>query len=311
MSATMNRLQIPKGVIEGLTGIKERRFFGPGATPSEVATLAAKKVIEESGIDPNSIGCLINTSVCRDYLEPSVACLVHGNLKLSPHCLNYDVTNACLGFLNGMNNIIMMIETGLIQYGLIVDGENSREVVEATLNRLQAPNLTKDEFFDNFATLTLGSGAVAMLLAHRDVCPKGHRVNGFANLAATEHSHLTYGQRDHMKTDALGLLNAGAELAGRAWKVAAEELDNWSDEAIDLYAPHQVSVSHMEAVRKVLGISREKVFLNLFTLGNMGPAAIPITMKMAEEQGRLKRGDHVALLGIGSGLNCAGMSITW
>ncbi|MFT4822777.1 MAG: 3-oxoacyl-[acyl-carrier-protein] synthase III, partial [Cryomorphaceae bacterium] len=126
-SATLDRFGIPLGSMERLTGIKERRFWDAGTAPSDVATGAARKVIEESGINPDEIGCIINTSVSKDYIEPSVACLVHGNLKLSPKCRNYDIGNACLGFIDGMSNILMMLETGQIKYGLVVNGESSRD----------------------------------------------------------------------------------------------------------------------------------------------------------------------------------------
>ena len=76
------------------------------------ARLEAEEAIEEAGVDRDKIGVLINTSVCRDYLEPSTACLVHGNLGLHERCLNFDIGNACLAFLNGMDVAARMIERG-------------------------------------------------------------------------------------------------------------------------------------------------------------------------------------------------------
>lgn len=311
ISDTLSKIEIPLGSLERLTGIRERRFWDSGTMPSEVAALAARKVIDQTGIDPQAIGCVISTSVSKDYIEPSVACLVHGILKLSPHCRNYDIGNACLGFLDGISNIMLMIERGLIQYGLVVAGESSREPIEATIKSLQGPNISMDMYRENFATLTLGSGAVAMLLTHKDFSRTGHLINGSISLAATKYNRLSVGQRDGGKTDAHALLVAGVELAKEAWKLAGEKLENWSDDTIDLYAPHQVSVRHMDTLNKALGLTPEKVFLNVQTLGNIGPAAVPITLKMADESGRLKQGNHIALLGIGSGLNCTGMSVSW
>ena len=308
---TLERLGLPRGQLAGLTGIRERRFWDPGVTPSDAATLAARKLLDTSGVSADSIGCLISTSVCKDYIEPSVACLVHGNLGLPASCLNYDIGNACLGFLNAMAVAAMMIETHEIAYALIVDGESAREVVEATVGRLGRPDTTIDDFRENFATLTVGSGAVAMLLTHIERSRSGHLVNGWVNLAATKHNRLCVGQRDWMRVDASALLVAGVELARRTWALAGERLANWSDETISLYAPHQVSVRNQKALNEALGISPEKVYLNLFTLGNIGPAALPITLAMADEEGRARPGDHIALMGIGSGLNCAMMSVGW
>jgi len=311
MAATMQRLSIPSGRLEALSGIRERRFWDHGTMPSDVATIAARKVIAQAGIDPGAIGCLINTSVCKDYIEPSVACLVHGNLGLAPSCMNYDISNACLGFLNGMTSVGMMIEAGLIEYGLVVDGEGAQEAVMATVRRLQADGVSQQEFRDNFATLTLGSGAVAMLLCRKDLSRAGHSLNGAVTLAATEHNRLCVGQPEYMRTDASALLVAGVKLAAETWRVATDELADWSDEQIAMYIPHQVGSRHMAAVAEALEIKPHKLHLNFQTLGNIGPAALPITLAMAEEAGRVKAGDHVALLGIGSGLNCSMMSVSW
>lgn len=311
LSATMKRLNIPRGIIVGLTGIQERRFWDKGTMPSDVATIAGRKVLVASGIDPQEIGCIINTSVCKDYIEPSVACMVHGNLGLSPSCINYDIGNACLGFMNAMVTISLMIESGIIKYGMIVDGEGSQEVMHATLKRLQSDSISEKEFRDEFATLTLGSGAVAMILGHRSLSRSGHVINGAVTRAATAHSRLCLGQPDRMYADASSVLIHGVQLAQRTWKLAETELDSWSDETIDIYIPHQVSQRNMDVLNQTLGTTPEKFHLNFYTLGNIGPAALPITLAQADETGRLHSGSHVALMGIGSGLNCTMMSVTW
>lgn len=311
ISETMQRLGIPRGRLEQLSGIRERRFWDEGTLPSAVATVAARKAIAAADIDPERIGIVINTSVCQDYLEPSTACFVHRNLGLTPRAINYDVRNACLGFLNGMHIAALMIESGEIDYALIVNGEGSQDAVMSTIRRLQRPETTLQEFRDNFATLTLGSGAAAMVLAHRRVSKRGHKLNGVVSLAATEHNDLCVGMPDYMKTDASALLVAGVKLAAETWQLAQEKLPDWSDERIALYAPHQVGARHMAAVAEAIGITPSKLYLNFPVLGNIGPAALPISLAQADEAGRLQPGDHVGLLGIGSGLNCSMMSVTW
>lgn len=308
---TMARLGVPKGRLEQLSGIKERRFWDHGTRPSDTATMAARKAIAAADIDPARIGVLINTSVCQDYLEPSTAVFVHRNLGLSPRCVNYDVRNACLGFLNGMAIAALMIEAGEIDHALIVDGEGSQEAVMATVRRLQSPATTAQEFRDSFATLTLGSGAAAMVLSHASKSRTGHRLNGVVSLAATEHNQLCVGMPDYMRTDASALLVAGVQLAAQTWQLAQEQLPSWSDEQIACYATHQVGSRHTAACAEALGLSFEKLQLNFPVLGNIGPAALPISLAQAAESGRLQPGDQVGLLGIGSGLNCSMMSVSW
>ena len=308
---SMDRFGMQQGQLEHLTGIKERRFWDRGVQPSEVATIAAEKVLANAGIPRHEIGVIINSSVCKDYIEPSVACLVHGNLGLPETCLNFDVGNACLGFLNAMHIVDTLIESGQIKYGLIVDGEGARDPVEATIARLQSPDCTVEQFRANFATLTLGSGAVAMLLTHKKYSKTGHTLNDSVSLADTRHNRLCLGQPTEMLTDASALLRAGVSLAGRTWLQAMETIKDWRDQTIDLYIPHQVSIRHMQALGQTLGLSNEKIHLNVQTQGNIGPAALPITLAMAAEAGRMVKGAHVALMGIGSGLNCSMMSLTW
>src|SRR5688500_15880442 len=100
---TIQRLGIRDNVLEDIAGIQARRISDKETLPSEAATAAAQKALAESGVPHEKIGILINTSVCRDYLEPSTASIVHGNLGLADTCQNFDVGNACLAFLSGMD----------------------------------------------------------------------------------------------------------------------------------------------------------------------------------------------------------------
>ena len=311
VSETLARLKVRPGMLEAISGIRERRFWDLGTQPSEIATLAARKAIEIAGIDPQEIGCMISTSIMKDYIEPSVASLVHGNLKLSPHCMNYDITNACLGFVDGIYNIAMMIEAKAIKYGLVVAGEAGREIIDATINRLQKADVTKEVLMENLATLTLGEGAVAMVLSHKDVSRTGHKINGAISMAATQYNRLCVAKPDFMKANPAKLMTAGVNLIAKTWKFAAKTLDNWSDEQISLYTPHQVSSHNTTACIKAIGATRSKFKLTFPMLGNTGPAGLPTALAIASEAGEIGSGDHVCLLGIGSGLNCTLMSVSW
>lgn len=304
----LRKLGLLPGTLSALSGIEARRFFPPETNPSDAATEAAVEVLE--GIDRSRLGLLINTSVCRDFVEPSTACLVHGNLGLPAECLNFDIANACLGFLNGMAIAARMLERRDVDYALIVDGESSRFIVEKTIERLQAKDASPQTLRDNLATLTLGSGAAAALLTRRELCPEGHRFTGIVSLAATEHNHLCRGQVDWMKTDATGLLSAGVELGAKTWALAVSEL-GWTLDGLDHAVMHQVSKVHTEAIARSLGLSLDRVPVIYEEHGNVGPASVPMTLADAVSVGRVSSGDTVALLGIGSGLNCAMAEVVW
>lgn len=306
----MERLGIRPGLIEEISGIKERRFWNNGTQPSDAASMAAEKAIDEAGIDRDQIGVLINTSVCRDYLEPSTACLVHGNLGLNECCLNFDIGNACLAFLNGMDVAARMIERGEVEYALIVDAESSRPITEATIKRLSQPGVDQQQFRAEFASLTLGSGSAAMVMCRRELAPKGHSYLGSVTRAATQFNRLCYGQMDRMVTDTRVLLTEGLKLATKTFAAAREKL-GWVVSELDQFIIHQVSKAHTDSLMKVLGLDPEKIHRIYPELGNIGPAAVPIALAKAVALGKIKRGDRVALLGIGSGLNCSMAEIVW
>ena len=223
---------------------------------------------------------------------------------------SFDIGNACLAFINAMEVVGNMIERGQVDYGIIVDGEGSRYTQEQTIERLLRPEAGIVDFRDNFATLTLGSGAGAMILARSDLAPDRPRVLGGVALAATAHNRLCLGQPDRMTTDAAHLLTAGLELAGATWALAQREF-NWTPEKLGQCVIHQVSGVHTTRFRELCGIPDHKVHQTFPEYGNVGPANIPITLAKAVEAGKVKKGDRVALMGIGSGLNCSMMDVVW
>jgi len=310
LSETMARLGLPPNLLESLAGIHERRFWNEQTEPSDAATMAAELALEDADLDRSRLGVLVNTSVCRDYIEPSTACLVHGNLKLPATCMNMDVGNACLAFLNGMEIIGNMIERGQVDYGMVVDGESSRFLTESTIARLKRPETDMTTFREEFASLTTGSGAVAMILARSELAPDGHRFRGTYSLAASEHNRLCLGQVDRGITDTKGLLVAGIDLSKRTWSAAQEHL-GFGEADVDEYCLHQVSQRHAEQLAANLEIDLEKALLIVGQFGNIGPASVPMVLSKAQDLGRIQRDDRVVLAGIGSGLNCTVGEVIW
>jgi 3-oxoacyl-[acyl-carrier-protein] synthase III len=306
LAPTLDRVGLRSGMLEGLAGIRTRRWWPEDVNFADAAAMAGRIALEKSGIDAAEIGLLIDTSVCRDHLEPSAAVDVHHQLGLSTSCLNFDLANACLGFVNGMQLAATMIDAGQINYALIVDGEGSRRTQEGTLRRLQDPSTTRQDVLDNFATLTLGSGGAAMVLGRASEHEEGHRFIGGVSRAATQYKTLCIGDLDHMITDSNGLLRAGVELAGDTWDAARGVFD-WDN--LDSYVIHQVSKVHTAAITERLGIDSARVPVTFPDLGNIGPASVPTTLAHAAPG--YSRGQRVACMGIGSGLNSAVIEIDW
>jgi acyl-CoA:acyl-CoA alkyltransferase len=307
LGGTYAKVGLRAGLLERLVGIRERRWWADGVTFVDGAAAAGSKVIAESGVDIADIGLMINTSVSRRYLEPATAVAVHDAIGLPTSCQNFDVTNACLGFVNGMEIAAAMIDAGHVDYALVVDGEDAREVQEACIARLLQPGVTSRDVMAQFATFTLGSGAAAMLLGPADRHPEGHRLVASVSRAGTEHHELCIGDNTMMQTDLKGLLDAGLALSQALWDEAAQEFD-WSA-GMDRYVIHQVSVVHTNALSERLGIDKERVPLTFPDRGNIGPVSVPYTL--ASQVDHLESGERVLLMGIGSGLNAACLEIAW
>lgn len=294
------------GLLASLAGITERRQWHEGTSFMDAAALAGEKAIAAAGIDRSRIGLMVDSSVCRERLEPSSAVTVHDKLGLPGTCINFDISNACLGFLNGMHLAGAMLESGQLDYVLVVDGEGTREIHDNTINRLLAETSTVDDLFSNFASLTLGSGSAAMVLGRHSENPGSHKVVGGFFRAATTHHELCVGSLGGMTTDTRALLEAGTEVAKLAWEAAGDQ-PGWFD--MKYYILHQVSQVHTQAVIDTLGIDGNRVPRSFPTHGNIGPAAIPITL--ASIAHTLAPGDGVMLQGMGSGINAAIVELEW
>ena len=311
-------LRFPKGQLEALTGIQERRFWDTGFKMAEGAIRAGRKALKESSLPSEEIGMLIYGAVCRDNIEPATACEVSHGLNLPPQTQVYDVSNACLGVLNGMVQVANAIELGQIRAGLVTACETSREIIEMTIKRL---NETRDmNFFKkNIATLTGGSGAVAVLLCEASLSPNGHRLTGGTVRHANEfHKLCMWGTETEMspdgrhfiETNSMGILNNGVQLGAATFKALKTEL-NWRMEDPDWIVCHQVGETHQRNILNSIGISADKDFTTFRYLGNIGSVSLPITAGIAKNRGRFCRGDKVGFLGIGSGLNCLMLGIDW
>jgi 3-oxoacyl-[acyl-carrier-protein] synthase III len=310
LASTMRRLGLPSGIIRKLSGIESRRVWNEDVRPSQAATAAAEKALALTGVDRSRIGVVVNTSVCRDDVETSTASVVHHNLGLSHTCLNFDIGNACLAFINGMQTVGNMIDSDQVEYGLVVDAENTRYATERTIERLQRADTTMEIFHDNFATLTLGCGAAAMVLGRATGATGEHRFLGGVTLSATQYSRLCCAQVDSMITNTKKLFHHGLELAVTTWGRAREVL-GWTADGLDHFIIHQVGKAHTETFARILGLDVGKIFRLYPRHGNIGPAGVAIVLSKLAEAGRLLPGQRIALMGIGSGINCSMAEIVW
>ena len=183
-------LHVPRGQIEALTGISERRWWEPGYTLTEGARTAARKALEQSNVEAKRVEVLIYAGVCREHFEPATACSVAASLGISPDAHVFDISNACLGVLNGIIDIANRIELGQIKAGMVVSCESAREINEISIQHMLEEK-SMAVFTSSLATLTGGSGAAAVLLTDGSFSRSDRRkLLGGVTKSAPEHHKL-------------------------------------------------------------------------------------------------------------------------
>lgn len=315
-----DRLCLPSGRLELMTGIRERRLWEPNTPPSDPSIQSCRHALEAADLAPSQIGALIHASVCRDHLEPATASRVHDELGLPYDCVIYDVSNACLGILNGMLQAANMIELGQIDAALVVGTEGSRGLVETTIDSLNTdPVWTRRSVKLAVASLTIGSGSVAVALTHESISQTQNRLLGGAVIANTEHHRLCHSGADEaastgmhplMTTDSEKLMAEGIKTGAACFSRFKESI-GWMQEDIHRSFCHQVGTAHRKLMLESLNLSPENDFATLEFLGNTGSAALPTTLALGLEYGHAGSGDQLALLGIGSGINSVMLGAQW
>ena len=323
-------LRIQPGQLELMTGISERRFWEPGFKVSEGATLAGVHALRDSVVPADAIEMLIYAGVCREGFEPATAChvaagLAEAGFAIHPAAAVYDVSNACLGMLNGMMEIANRIELGQLRAGMVVSCESAREIVDIMIERMLRER-DMEVFKTALATMTGGSAAAAIILTdgtfgagrqprlaggvtqtdprHHMLCRWGMEPQPGPRLA--DHGEVTY--RQFMTTDSVAVLENGVDLGRRTWEAFLEEL-GWT--GVDRTVCHQVGAGHRDAILELLDLPRDRDFVAYEFLGNTGTVALPLAAALAAERGFLQPGHRVGFLGIGSGLNCMMLGVSW
>jgi 3-oxoacyl-[acyl-carrier-protein] synthase-3 len=233
-----------------------------------------------------------------------------------------DITNACIGFSDGIVMLGNLIESGVVKAGILVSPENTSRIIDSGLKYLEnSPDINREKLIKLLPTFTLGCGAVAFVLCHDSISKSRHRILGAVSRAATQFSDLCAGNGDFymaqsqevvpiMETESSKLITSASVVGGRAWKDASQ-LFGWTSKDVDHIFCHQVGRQVNEAFYKEMGLDIGKEYTIYRKYGNLVSAALPAALTLGAEEKQLKKGEKVLLTAFGSGLNAMFIGIEW
>jgi 3-oxoacyl-[acyl-carrier-protein] synthase III len=310
LSTVYERNRLSVGRLELMTGIGSRRFWNEPRVPSEIAAEAGAAALRTSNVALDRIDGVIHAAVCRDRLEPATAAYVHQRLGLRREAFFFDLSNACLGFLQAVDTARQMILSGSAQAVLVVAGEDGLPLIQHTLKVLQEGDWNRQTLKPFFANLTIGAGAVAAVVSRKDLVAGERGILLGRSLLRVDSQSCQLceggsaeGAGLQMQTDSEALLEAGIRLARATWDDFLQATGCGKD-GFDVIIPHQVGRSHEKLLGERLGYPMERALLTYPCLGNIGSVSLPITLALGCWFGQVQPGQRIALMGIGSGLSC-------
>jgi len=289
------------------TGIRERRFAKNGAT-SDLIVPAAKLCIERRGIELKDIDCIIVATVTPDYLFPATACVVQNKLGI-PNAWGFDLSAACSGFLFALVTAVKLVESGGVRNVLLCGADKMSAIVD---------------FDDRAQAVLFGDGAgVALIEMSEDpelgVLDHILHIDGeggkflyqAAGGSAKPASIETVKNREHyihqegqavFKAAVKGMADVSVEIMKR---------NNLTNDDVDWLVPHQANLRIISATADRMGLSMDKVMVNIDKYANTTAATIPSCLSQWWEQGKLKKGDKLVLASFGAGFTWGAVYMKW
>ncbi len=289
------------------TGIKERRVAAKDEQTSDMAAKAALKAIEQAKISPAEIDLILVATATPDMLFPATACFVQKKIGATKAaCL--DISAACAGFLFGLEIAQQFITSHTHDTVLVIGAEKLTSITDWT---------------DRNTCVLFGDGAGAAVLRHRGSTHGVISTHIGSDGQYTDILFMPGGgsrcpiTRENVDLNLHTIHMIGKEVYKQAvsamLKAAKKALDQagLAIEDIACIIPHQANVRIIEAIADRLGISREKMFVNLDRYGNTSAAAVAIALDEANRSGRIKPGDYILMVVFGGGLTWASTVIEW
>jgi 3-oxoacyl-[acyl-carrier-protein] synthase-3 len=293
--------------IRARTGIAERRIAAPKETTATMAVRAARAALRVANANPARLDLIIVATATPDYFFPATACLVQDALGATKAGA-FDLSAGCTSFVYGLAVGSQMIISGAYDQVLVIGAETLSRIINWT---------------DRNTCVLFGDGAGAVLLQASDVpggvlsavlgadgsggdllmIPAGGSRHPASAETVAQDLHYIY-------MNGRKVFRFATQVTAKAARQALAEA-NVNLEDISLFIPHQANGRIIQSAAKSLKLPPEKVFVNLDRYGNTSSASVPIALCEAIEQDRVKRGDHLVIVGFGAGLTWAAVVIRW
>lgn len=289
------------------TGIRERRIISDNQSTSDLAYGAARMALDNCGLSPEDIDLILVATVTPDMFFPATACLVQAKLGAG-RAAAFDLSAGCSGFLYAMAVGSSFIKAGMYKTVLVIGAEalsrcvNWQDRNTCVLFGDAAGAVVLRQVEDGYGILSVeleADGTGADLLRQK---LGGAREPITADNCHHPDKYLTMNGREVFKF-AVRIIGETA--------LNALEKAGLDKEKVDCFIPHQANIRIIEAAAKRLELPMSRVFVNVQKYGNTSAASIPVALYEALEEGRIKKGDHIVLVGFGAGLTWGASVIRW
>jgi 3-oxoacyl-[acyl-carrier-protein] synthase-3 len=289
------------------TGIRERRIASAEEATSDLAYEAAERALADAGVSAEELDLIVVATITPDMFFPSTACLLQEKLG-AKQAAAFDLSAACSGFIYGLATVSSMIASGMYGRALVVGAECLSRVTDYT---------------DRNTCILFGDGAGAVVLGR---VPEGRGFRSFELGADGAGGELLKicggGSRLPATAESVAGRRHFIEMAGsEVFKFAVRIMGSAAEEAlrkagmdksdIDLLVPHQANIRIIQSALNRLDLPEEKCMINLDRYGNVSAASIPIALAEAVEEGRVKEGDRIVMVGFGGGLTWGACTLVW
>lgn len=289
------------------TGIKERRIAREDQPSSDLAVEAAKDALAKTNLSPEDIDLIIISTITPDYFFPSTGCIVQEKLGAKKAAV-FDLSAACSGFLYGISTASQFIATGMYRYALVVGVENLSKITDYTDRNTcvlfgdgaGAAVLGPVEDGNGFLSFELGADGSG---GHLLKLGSGGSVLPVNKVEPGSKDNYIYMNGSEVFKFAVRMMNTASD--------RVLEKAGLTKEDVDFLVPHQANLRIIDSAMKRLGLSYDKVVVNLDRYGNMSSASIPIALDEAVSEGRIKEGDILVLVGFGGGLTWGASVLKW